>query len=81
MSLTKEGDESYDYDTYASRACTPSVSTATIVDDASAIVPSSVCKVTELGPNRFKVESRDKEVQKVSLALYREESKKIFAIL
>ena len=30
---------------------------------------------------RFKVEVRDKEKQKVSLALYREESKKIFEIL
>ena len=30
---------------------------------------------------RFKVESRDKEIQKVSLALYREESQKIFDLL
>jgi uncharacterized membrane protein len=52
------------------------------------LVPSSIAKVqvlstnTSLAPNRrFKVEMRDKESQKVSLALYREESKKIFEIL
>jgi nucleotidyltransferase/DNA polymerase involved in DNA repair len=51
-------------------------------------VASSIAKVdilsenTNLPPNRrFRVEFRDKEKQKVSLALYREESKKIFEIL
>lgn len=79
-SPSKEDEEDhFDYDAYVSCAPT-SVSTCSTVD-SEGIIPSSVCKVTELGPNRFKVESRDKEVQKVSLALYREESKKIFAIL
>jgi impB/mucB/samB family len=51
-------------------------------------MPSSICKVTEISTNeslpaqkRFRVETRDKELQKVSLAPYRIESKKIFAIL
>ena len=59
-----------------------------VESETQAIVPSSICKVTEICSNsalppqkRFKVESRDKEVQKVSLALYRVESKRIFAIL
>ena len=53
------------------------------------ILPSNVCNVKILSTNtnlpvirRFKIETgRDKESMKVSLAPYREESKKIFAIL
>ena len=51
-------------------------------------IPSSVVKITVLSDDkslpaqrRFKVEQRDKETQKVSLAPYREESKKIFEII
>lgn len=56
--------------------------------ECQTIIPSSICQVIVLSHNkelpsmkRFKVITRDKESQKVSLALYREESKKIFDIL
>eukprot|EP00347_Sterkiella_histriomuscorum_P022605 403337853 len=52
------------------------------------LIPSSVLKVQCLNKDssipavrRFRIEQRDKESQKVSLAKYREESKKIFGIV
>jgi hypothetical protein len=89
----KGSQEIYEYGEY--KAPTTSKSSNNLVEEhiggllpGQSILPSSISKVTVLSTNtqippqrRFKVEMRDKESQKVSLALYREESKKIFEIL
>jgi len=89
----KGSQEIYEYGEY--KAPATSKSSKNLVEDhiggllpGQSILPSSISKVSVLSTNtqippqrRFKVEMRDKESQKVSLALYREESKKIFEIL
>ncbi|TNV81729.1 hypothetical protein FGO68_gene10056 [Halteria grandinella] len=59
-----------------------------VIEDYQTFIPSSICKVSVLSSNknlppmkRFRVETREKEIQKFSHALYRNQSKKIFEIL
>ena len=78
----------FDYESYGTEKTKRKNDDDAIGIHNQTLVPSSIAKVEVLSNNmslpphrRFRVEMRDKEKQKVSLALYREESKKIFEIL